>query len=136
MKKICFKCGREKEIKDFYTHPQMADGHLGKCKECTKRDEKLRRIGHPEKMQAYEKKRNTGDRLRLASARAKKWRIKYPERYAAHTALNNAIRDGKIKKLDTCEICGNTFHIHAHHTNYSRPLDVVWLCARCHGQIQ
>lgn len=36
--KKCFKCGIEKPITDFYVHPKMGDGHLGKCKDCTKRD--------------------------------------------------------------------------------------------------
>ena len=34
--KKCFICGMVKDIDDFYTHPQMPDGHLNKCKECTK----------------------------------------------------------------------------------------------------
>jgi hypothetical protein len=34
--KKCFICGIEKEISEFYLHPHMKDGHLGKCKDCTK----------------------------------------------------------------------------------------------------
>jgi hypothetical protein len=40
--KKCFKCGIEKELSEFYAHPKTRDGHLGKCKECTKRDSDIR----------------------------------------------------------------------------------------------
>jgi hypothetical protein len=133
MTKTCFKCGISKKIDDFYVHPQMKDGHLGKCKECCKMDEKLRRIENPEKYSKYEKTRG---RSAGAEARTKEWRAKYPERYRAHNAVNNALRDGRIIRPETCEICGSKNHLHAHHSDYSEKLSVVWLCARCHGQIQ
>jgi len=40
--KKCFKCNIEKEIDEFYLHPHMKDGHLNKCKDCTKNDSLLR----------------------------------------------------------------------------------------------
>jgi hypothetical protein len=132
MEKKCFKCGIVKPLTMFYKHKEMADGYLNKCIECTKMDVRLYRIMHPDKLAAYEKKRHRPPE----SNKSKVWRDKNPEKYKAHLILNNAVRDGKIKKPERCEICDSIGFIHAHHSDYSQPLLVVWICARCHGQIQ
>lgn len=41
MTKVCFKCHREQDLECFYAHPEMKDGHLNKCKDCTKKDVRL-----------------------------------------------------------------------------------------------
>jgi len=40
------------------------------------------------------------------------------------------VKRGKIKKLP-CETCGDMFS-QAHHSDYSKPLEVTWLCRKCH----
>ena len=135
--KTCFKCATEKPVFDFYRHPAMADGFLGKCKECTKRDARQSRILRIDQAREYDRSRSRGASRRAYScAREKNYRKANPEKYRAKTALNNAIRDGRISKPDACEICGKRERIHGHHFDYSLPLLVIWLCAECHGQIQ
>jgi len=60
----------------------------------------------------------------------KKWRKNNPLKVAAHTIINNAVRYGKLKK-QPCEDCGEE-KAHAHHDDYLKPLDVRWLCSKCH----
>ena len=57
-------------------------------------------------------------------------KAKHPERVAARQALGVAVRKGQILKRP-CERCGAK-KVHGHHPDYSRPLDVVWLCPDCH----
>ncbi len=71
MKKQCFKCGRILDIEEFYPHKQMKDGHLNKCKECTKHDAYVRSRTHPEKLKEYEIKRSKTEKRKNICARAR-----------------------------------------------------------------
>lgn len=46
--------------------------------------------------------------------------------------IYEAIREGRMYKPNTCEECGAEVRLHAHHEDYSKPLDVIWLCTNCH----
>lgn len=58
--KVCFKCKRELPIDNFYKHPQMADGHLNKCKECAKHDVHEKYMENIESPEYVEKERVRG----------------------------------------------------------------------------
>lgn len=132
-RKRCFKCGQEKPITEFYKHPMMADGHLGKCKECNKLDVRNNYRARKPRYQEYYK-------LRDQAGWRKQWRkdaqIRYrktnPEKYRAHTIASDAIRDGKLIR-QPCEKCGN-LKSEAHHDDYSKPLEVRWLCFKHHRE--
>lgn len=51
----------------------------------------------------------------------------------AHLMVKLALRHGDLIQSDHCQKCGKTHvDLDAHHMDYSRPLDVVWLCRSCH----
>lgn len=56
--KRCFKCLCELPLEAFYKHAMMGDGHLNKCKDCTKKDTKANRLA--KKLNALELARMVG----------------------------------------------------------------------------
>lgn len=127
--KKCFKCNETKPLSGFYKHKGMRDGRLNKCKECTKRDSTKHRWENIEEVRSYDRSRGS----RQSCEYAKGYRTRYPKKYAARTALNNAVRAGVIIPLP-CEVCGSTYSVHGHHDDYSKQLNVRWLCAAHHKQ--
>lgn len=127
--KTCFKCGEEKPLSEFYKHSRMDDGHLNKCKECTKRDTRQNRRQNIEYYRAYDRKRGN----RQSSEYEREYRSRFPDKYRAHIAVGNAVRDGKLQK-EPCFMCGAE-KVEAHHPDYSQPLTVIWLCPGHHKLI-
>ncbi len=58
----------------------------------------------------------------------------YPEKARARAQVAYWVRQGKLKKPIECPRCGSGERkIQAHHHDYSKPLDVRWLCTYCHA---
>ena len=151
--KICIGCGRELPIDQFYRHPKMADGYIGKCKECTKKDvvaNRLKKLDYyreydrqradlPERVKArkeyYKKMKDTTESAVKKSISRKKYKSNYPEKAKAHMEMSHGIRDHKVVKPEVCSVCGKKRKLEGHHYDYSKPLEVIWVCRKCHLQI-
>jgi hypothetical protein len=127
----CFICNKIKPLSEFYAHPQMANGHLGKCKECTKIDVHLNYHAKWSDKKKYDQERDKKAERKLALLEyQRKMRANNPLKYRARNAVSYAIASGKLVRLP-CVVCGNP-KSQGHHHDYSKPLDVEWLCHKCH----
>lgn len=119
--KRCFKCGEIKPLSEFYKHPKMGDGHLGKCKECTKNDVKEKYVENIKDESYVEKERIRGrekyKRLNYSD------RTQYKKSYSrANRTVNRYLRDKGIDMLGK----------EVHHWNYKEPHNVFILSKRAH----
>lgn len=62
-----------------------------------------------------------------------------PETGNAHNILEYALKKGLVVVKKRCEDCkkikvfkDGRIGVHAHHPDYNKPLDVMWLCQKCH----
>ena len=141
----CKGCGKIKPLEDFYKHAKTSSGYLSKCKECIKNQVKANRELRKDYYQAYDRnrknkeERNTKNKQRQSllgwkshSESVTRWGERNPHKMKANTMVKNALRDGALVKLP-CFICGKS-DVEGHHPDYSRPLDVVWLCVKHHKE--
>lgn len=138
----CKHCAQDKPAEGFYKSSPS------KCKECTKDAVNKHRQANLERVRAYDRLR--GSQAHRVAARAeyrktsayaesheaaaKRWAAKHPERKRAAEAVNNAIRDRRLTRWPVCAVPECEGKPQAHHPDYDRPLDVVWLCQPHHKQ--
>jgi len=110
--RFCYDCKTHLPISMFYKNKGAHGGLCTRCKLCSRiRNKHLdRRVSNAKKQRDYV--------------------LRYPERQSARNAVNKAILRGEIKR-QPCEKCGEQL-AHAHHDDYSKPLDVRWLCHAHH----
>ena len=115
---FCSRCGREPATNGLRTcercRAKRRSGYwtdLERSREVNRRKDRLRQQRYPEKLKAI-------------------WRS---EKGKARERLRYAVRSGAIQKPERCQRCGEAANLQGHHADYSKPLEVEWLCSRCHG---
>ena len=86
-----------------------------------------------EKIREYDRQRSKNkERIAQATLINKNWRNEDKRRVKAHNAVSRAIKSGNLLKMP-CVRCDNEKSV-AHHEDYDKPLEVMWLCQPCHKQ--
>jgi hypothetical protein len=120
----CRTCGKEKPIDLFSKDCYKRWGIDTQCRACgvikCRRYRRLNRELITARL-----------RLKKATKLATEQQI---EKELARGKLRAAVQAGTISKPASCSACGRSgMTIHGHHEDYSRPLEVTWLCPQCHS---
>jgi hypothetical protein len=148
--KQCPGCSETKPLDAFPPNRAQRDGRQSRCYPCHREYMALYRARHRASLVAYARsyyrahpdrwhydpsRINDEQKRRYTSA----WRADHPEWVRLLNRANNTVRralkDGRLVKERACEACGATNRkIAGAHHDYTRPLDVVWLCYPCHSR--
>lgn len=124
-----YKKNREKHL-DWAKKYQV-----GKSKERLEKDKEYRKKWYLENRERVRKQRKN------QKERINEWSKKYKEKISlqkkmAHRAINLEIRKGNIVRPKECSICkSDKYKIEGHHEDYSKPLEIIWVCTYCHKAI-
>lgn len=146
--KACRKCGIEKDLSEFHKDSNTKDGLAYACKHCrckyqreyqSQHREHYRRLfakhrlDHPEQYKWYREEYTKTTQYRIMhSQKAQEYKKSHREAIKAHNKVTKAIISGKLVRPGFCSQCNSTGKIEAHHPDYSKPLEVVFLCVKCH----
>ena len=125
--RTCCKCHQEKPIEDFILNKSKLLGHEYICRECSRiretvRAKTLKRINQVARWHQSERGKMMDKERRLLRR----------DKIRAKNMLNYLVEQGIIKR-QPCEVCGNG-NGQGHHPDYSKPLEVIWLCQTHHSE--
>lgn len=138
-KKRCSRCGSTLPLDMFYKNPLTQDRRGSWCKLCEKARDRTDYTAKYRATDAYRtafaKYRSTGKAKATSDAYVKRAKAVSRVKFAAREKVSAAVKSGVLIRPDGCEACGSSGMIHAHHHDYSKPLEVRWLCPTCHTRL-
>lgn len=135
--KKCSECGRELPLSDFNKKRSNRDGFQDRCRKCFSEYNKKRYASDPDRFKRDVARYRTENPSACLGTRLKAC-AKNPTKRNARRAVEAAIAAGRLKNPHVCFGCGceeGEHRIEAHHHDYTKPLDVVWLCTPCHRRM-
>ena len=139
--KKCSQCKQEKEPNAFFKDARRASGLHSECKDCTKAAKRRWAVRNAPYTREYARKyydahaeeRKERHRAWLAAQTPMALYKRYfnATKTSARKAVYYAIKTGKLVR-QPCQVCGDP-KTEAHHEDYSRKLDVTWVCRKHHG---
>ena len=112
----------------------MRDGYLNMCKSCVKNDVTNFRRSNIEKIREYDRQRYRSNDKRRAQLNNLRSNLSAEHKKTNYT-LSNAIRDKRINRPIACTCCRKECVPEGHHEDYTKPLEVIWLCRSCHCRL-
>lgn len=134
----CRSCHAIKALEQFPKRPaKYRDGRDRQCTTCynaRRRTETYRRINRLSARRQHERAaaKFAAKRKRYPRETGAEKMARDPLKETARRKLRWAVRSGKIRKPTNCEDCGVEAVLHGHHSDYTQPLTVCWLCHVCH----
>lgn len=127
-KRQCSTCRGILLLSQFPPNKAQPEGRSGQCRPCI--CEAARRSKKKRKREGYIQNHGVRTRENIELRRRR-----YPEKLKARQCVQDAVKSGKLQKPSKCESCNREFpkkKLQGHHADYSKPLDVKWLCTDCH----
>lgn len=125
----CFVCGEEKPLEEFRKNRSKPLGYEYMCKICRRDYERAFNL-LPSRIKKVEEYRQDAGAIERNRERSRQAYIDNPEATRARAMIAKLISDGIIERLD-CQLCGKE-KTDGHHPDYSKPLEVIWLCRSHH----
>lgn len=135
--KVCRECRRELPVEEFNRNKNSTDGRQVRCRACFSEYNRDRYAADPERHKSNVRKYRLSNPDAVLSTRLSIC-AHTPTTKNAYKAIEAAIAAGTLKRPSVCSGCGvheSQHRIEAHHHDYTKPLDVIWLCTPCHRRM-